>query len=73
MISILDKKYGCPVIINTSFNVRGEPIVCTPEDAYICFMRTKMDYLVMGNYLLDKKDQKALEKDINWQKEFELD
>ena len=47
---------GCPVIINTSFNVRGEPIVCTPKDAYNCFMRTEMDYLVMGNYLLDKQD-----------------
>jgi len=48
---------GCPVIINTSFNIRGEPIVCTPEDAYRCFMRTEMDYLVVGPYLLDKKDQ----------------
>jgi carbamoyltransferase len=68
-----DEKYGCPVIINTSFNVRGEPIVCTPEDAYLCFMRTNMDYLLIENYLLDKKDQKALEGDIDWQKEFELD
>jgi carbamoyltransferase len=67
------EKYGCPVIINTSFNVRGEPIVCTPEDAYLCFMRTNMDYLIMGNFLLDKKEQKPLEKDIDWQKEFELD
>lgn len=73
MMKKFDEKYGCPVIINTSFNVRGEPIVCTPEDAYLCFMRTNMDYLIMENCLLDKKDQKALEKDIDWQKEFELD
>jgi carbamoyltransferase len=66
-------KTGCPVIINTSFNVRGEPIVCTPEHAYTCFMRTKMDYLIMGNFLLNKKEQKALEHDVDWQKEFELD
>ncbi len=66
-------KTGCPVIINTSFNVRGEPIVCTPENAFTCFMRTHMDYLIMGNYLLDKKEQKALEHDVDWQKEFELD
>ena len=48
---------GCPVIINTSFNIRGEPIVCTPEDAYKCFMRTEMDYLVMGNCILSKAEQ----------------
>jgi carbamoyltransferase len=73
MIKKFDEKHGCPVIINTSFNVRGEPIVCTPEDAYLCFMRTNMDYLIMENYLLDKKEQKALEGDLDWQKEFELD
>jgi len=73
MIQAFYKKTRCPVIINTSFNVRGEPIVCTPEHAYLCFMRTNMDYLVMGNYLLDKKEQKELEHDIDWQKEFELD
>lgn len=73
MITAFKKKTGCPVIINTSFNVRGEPIVCTPKDAYTCFMRTNMDYLVLGNYLLAKSEQKALEKDIDWQKEFELD
>lgn len=73
VISAFERKSGCPVIINTSFNVRGEPIVCTPKDAYICFMRTNMDYLVMGNYLLDKKQQKELVHDIDWQKEFELD
>lgn len=67
------KQTGCPVIINTSFNVRGEPIVCRPEEAYTCFMRTNMDYLIMGSFLLDKKEQKALEHDIDWKKEFELD
>jgi carbamoyltransferase len=73
LISWFDRKYGCGVIVNTSFNVRGEPIVCTPEDAYRCFMRTNIDYLVMGTYLLDKHEQKALESDVNWRKEFELD
>ena len=73
MIKKFDEKYGCPVIINTSFNIRGEPIVCTPEDAYLCFMRTNMDYLLLGNFLLKKKGQKPLEKDIDWLKEFELD
>ena len=62
LIKKFDEKYGCPVIINTSFNVRGEPIVCTPEDAYRCFMRTNMDYLIMGNFLLEKKEQKPLDK-----------
>ena len=68
-----EEQTGCAVLVNTSFNVRGEPIVCTPEDAYRCFMRTEMDYLVIENFLLDKKDQpKWLEKD-EWQNEFELD
>ena len=66
-------KHGCPVIINTSFNVRGEPIVCAPEHAYTCFMRTNTDYLLLGNFLLEKKEQKPLDKDIGWLKEFELD
>jgi carbamoyltransferase len=73
LISEFDRKYSCGVVVNTSFNVRGEPIVCTPEDAYRCFMRTDIDYLVMGNYLLDKQEQKPIEKDIDWRKEFELD
>ncbi|MCX5895525.1 MAG: carbamoyltransferase [Proteobacteria bacterium] len=73
VIRKFDEKHGCPVIINTSFNVRGEPIVCTPEDAYLCFMRTNIDYLIMGNLLLNKKDQKPLEKDVDWRKQFELD
>lgn len=67
------KQTGYAVIINTSFNVRGEPIVCTPQQAYTCFMRTNIDYLALGHYLLDKKEQPALAKDIDWQKEFELD
>lgn len=73
VIEKFGQKYGCPVVINTSFNVRGEPIVCTPEDAYTCFMRTNMDYLLMGNFLIEKKEQRPLDKDINWLKEFELD
>jgi len=72
-IKKFEEKYGCPVIINTSFNVRGEPIVCTPEHAYLCFMRTNMDFLLLENFLLEKKDQKPLDKDIDWLKEFELD
>jgi len=73
LIDEFDKQTGCPVLVNTSFNVRGEPIVCTPEDAYRCFMRTEMDYLVMENILLDKKNQPAWEKDDSWRDEFELD
>jgi carbamoyltransferase len=73
MIKKFFEKYGCAVIINTSFNVRGEPIVEKPEHAYICFMRTGMDYLVMGNILLDKREQKPIDRDIDWLKEYELD
>ena len=73
LIKKVDERYGCPVIINTSFNVRGEPIVATPEDAFTCFMRTNMDYLLLGNFLLKKKEQKPLDKDIDWLREFELD
>ena len=64
---------GCGVLVNTSFNVRGEPIVCTPEDAYRCFMRTEMDYLVINNYLLAKSKQPQWQKDDAWRDEFELD
>ncbi|MEA5541518.1 carbamoyltransferase [Limnoraphis robusta Tam1] len=73
LISHFEKRTGCGVIVNTSFNVRGEPIVCTPEDAYRCFMRTEMDYLVLENYLLAKSDQTPWEKDESWKQEFELD
>jgi carbamoyltransferase len=64
---------GCPVIVNTSFNVRGEPIVCSLEDAYRCFMRTNMDALVLENYVLEKAEQAPLPDDGAWQKEFVLD
>ena len=64
---------GCPVVVNTSFNVRGEPIVCTPEDAYRCFMRTEMDVLVLGDFVLHKADQPAWHEEVSWQEEFELD
>lgn len=73
LINNFYKKTGCPVIINTSFNVRGEPIVCTPEDAYKCFMRTEMDYLVMNNYILDKKFQPKFKEKTNWRDLYELD
>lgn len=76
-INAFYERSGCPVIINTSFNVRGEPIVCTPEDAFRCFMRTDMDYLVMEGYLLDKMEQKNVEGDdkgnSDRQNEFPLD
>ena len=73
LISRFNDKFGYAVVINTSFNVRGEPIVCTPGDAYRCFMRTDIDYLVLGNYLLSKMDQLPLKEDSDWKKEFELD
>lgn len=73
LINKFYQKTGCPVIINTSFNVRGEPLVESPTDAFRCFMRTEMDYLALGCFLLDKKGQKPLEKDDKWQKEFALD
>ncbi|MFP4549012.1 MAG: carbamoyltransferase [Fidelibacterota bacterium] len=73
MIKEVQNLTGCPVVINTSFNVRGEPIVCTPEDAFNCFMRTNMDYLVLGNFLLDKKEQNGEEHEIVEVTEFELD
>ena len=61
------------MIVNTSFNVRSEPIVCTPEDAYRCFMRTDLDYLALGNYVLDKRDQPEWKETVDWKSEFELD
>jgi carbamoyltransferase len=73
LIDQFDKSEGVPVLINTSFNVRGEPIVCSPEDAYRCFMRTGMDYLVMENILLEKQDQPKLNSSESWKEEFELD
>jgi len=73
LIKRFERQTDCPVIINTSFNVRGEPIVCTPHDAYLCFMRTHMDVLVMDRFFLVKEDQKPLEEDVDWQSLFELD
>ncbi len=73
LIEQFNNDFKCAVIINTSFNVRGEPIVCTPEDAYRCFMRTEMDYLVLGSYLFDKKNQKEFDEKSDWKKEFDLD
>jgi carbamoyltransferase len=73
LIREFKKLTGYGVIVNTSFNVRGEPIVCTPEDAYRCFMRTEMDYLVLGDYLLDKKEQPPLPETKDWRAEFKLD
>ena len=73
LIKEFEKETQCAVLINTSFNVRGEPIVCTPEQAYRCFMRTEMDTLVLENFIINKKDQKQLEGDSNWKEEFALD
>jgi carbamoyltransferase len=73
LLDHFERLTGCPVLINTSFNVRGEPIVCTPEDAYRCFMRTEMDYLVLEDVLLAKVDQPQHEQDDTWKNEFELD
>jgi carbamoyltransferase len=73
IISEFEKLTGYGVIVNTSFNVRGEPIVCTPEDAYRCFMRTEMDYLVVGSFLLDKKAQPRFEEKGDWRQDYQLD
>ena len=73
LINTFYRKTGCPVIINTSFNVRGEPIVCRPEEAYRCLMRTQMDYLVIGSFIVAKTDQQPLAQDSDWKKEFALD
>ncbi len=73
VIKAFEELTGCGLIINTSFNVRGEPIVCTPEDAYRCFMRTEMDYLVLENLLLDKRAQPAWHETDEWRDEFVLD
>ena len=61
------------MVVNTSFNVRGEPIVCTPEDAYRCFMRTEMDHLVLGSHLLDKRDQPPWTEGESWRADLVLD
>jgi carbamoyltransferase len=73
LIEAFRQRHGCAVVVNTSFNVRGEPIVCTPQDAYRCFMRTEMDYLVMGDCLFAKSDQPRFEDGRDWRDEYELD
>ncbi|MEI6277501.1 MAG: carbamoyltransferase [Prolixibacteraceae bacterium] len=73
LINKFKEKSSYGVIVNTSFNVRGEPIVCTPQDAYKCFMRTEMDFLVMNNFIFDKKEQPEWDKNDNWQVDFVLD
>lgn len=73
VIRAFERLTGVPVVVNTSFNVRGEPIVCTPQDAYRCFMRTEMDMLVMEDCVLYKKDQPEADDDGSWRREFELD
>jgi len=73
LIKAFERRTGCGVLINTSFNVRGEPIVCTPQDAYRCFMRTNIDALVLGPFLLEKGAQPDWKDDLEWQKEFQLD
>jgi len=73
IMAAFHRRTGCPVIVNTSFNVRGEPIVCTPEDAYRCFMRTNMDVLVLENFILERTAQPVREEDESWKKEFVLD
>ena len=73
LLDAFEARTGCPVLVNTSFNVRGEPIVCTPEDAYRCFMRTEMDYLVLENMLLSKQEQPEWQEEGNWRDEYALD
>ncbi len=73
LIKAFKKRTGCSMVVNTSFNVRGEPIVCTPQDAYRCFMRTEMDILVLQNQILFKEEQPKVEKDETWRQEFDLD
>lgn len=73
LLRAFKERTGCSLVVNTSFNVRGEPIVCTPEDAYRCFMRTEMDYLVVGDYLFAKNEQPQWNEEGDWRDEYELD
>jgi carbamoyltransferase len=73
LIQAFKQLTGCSVLVNTSFNVRGEPIVCTPKDAYLCFMRTEIDILMLDSYVLMKEDQPQFEEKENWQTKYELD
>jgi len=73
IIKAFEERTGYGIVINTSFNVRGEPIVCTPEDAYACFMRTEMDYLVLESFVLDKKEQPPWREERDWRRDYVLD
>src|SRR6202022_2594833 len=73
LIEAFDRLTGCPILVNTSFNVRGEPIVCTPEEAYTCFMRTEMDCLVLEDFVLEKQTQRPFADNDAWKEEFQLD
>ena len=73
LLAEFERQTGCAVLVNTSFNVRGEPIVCTPADSYRCFMRTHIDYLVLGPYLLSKDAQPEWKEEGDWRQEFQLD
>ena len=73
LLEAFREETGCGVVVNTSFNVRGEPIVCSPQDAFRCFMRTEMDLLVLEDCLLWKNEQDPVERDDSWREEFELD
>jgi carbamoyltransferase len=73
LIRAFERRTGCGVLVNTSFNVRGEPIVCSPADAYTCFMRTHIDHLVLGPFLLDKDAQPEWRETTEWRNEFQLD
>ena len=73
MIEEFRRRTGVGIVVNTSFNVRGEPIVCTPQDAFLCFMRTEMDALVLEDLLLLKEEQTPLEDDVEWREIYELD
>jgi len=73
LIQSFQKKTGCGLVVNTSFNVRGEPIVESPQDAYTCFMRTEMDHLAIGSFLLHKNEQPEWKETDNWREQYELD
>ena len=73
LITAFRERTGCGLVVNTSFNVRGEPIVCTPDDAYRCFMRTEMDYLVIENWMFTKAEQPSWSETDDWASEFTLD
>ena len=73
LIEAFERLTGCPLLVNTSFNVRGEPIVCSPQDAYRCFMRTEMDLLVLEDVVLWRREQPPLADDDDWRNTYELD